>query len=254
MEIRGKVALVTGAAGGIGRATAVALGRGGACVVVVDIDGGRVEETAGLVVSAGGRAAALRTDVADAADLERALGRAEADFGGLDILCNNAGVGTLGGFPAAPAASWKRVVDVNLGGVILGTQLALPCLRRRGGGVIVNTASLAGFVGFPPDPVYAATKAGVVLFTHSLAHLKAEGIRVNCVCPGLVDTALLRASVSAGGGRPAWLDVMPMLTPEDVAEGILQLVEDDELAGRAMRIVPGLRDFAPLPEFPASLD
>jgi NAD(P)-dependent dehydrogenase (short-subunit alcohol dehydrogenase family) len=138
---------------------------------------------------------------------------------------------------------------VNLRAVILGTHLALPLLRRRGGGAIVHTASLAAFIGFPPDPVYAATKAGVVMFTHSLGPLAAEGIRVNCVCPGVVDTPMLRRA--QGDEQPAWLGTVPLLEPEDIADGIVQLITDDAVAGRAMRIARGLRDFAALPAYEA---
>src|SRR5262249_44909347 len=143
---------------------------------------------------------------------------------------------------------WQRVIDVNLRGVILGTHLALPALQRRGGGVIVHTASLAAFVGFPPDPVYAATKAAVVMFTHSLGPLAAlEKIRVNCVCPGVVNTPMLRRGRE--GGDVVLPANIPLLEPEEIADGVIQLIVDDTLAGQALRISRGRRDFAPLPEF-----
>jgi NAD(P)-dependent dehydrogenase (short-subunit alcohol dehydrogenase family) len=246
MDIQGKRAVVTGGGSGIGRATALRLAAGGAAVVVADIDAPGVRQTVADIERAGGVAVALPTDVRDADAVHRMIAGAEERVGGLDILYNNAGVITLDGdFSTTPAAQWQRVLDVNLRAVILATQMAIPALRRRGGGVIINTSSLAAFVGYSNDPVYAATKAGVVLFTQSLAYLAAEGIRVNCVCPGLVDTPMLRRATE--GQRLAWLDGAPMLQPDDIAAAVVELVADDAVAGRALRIAPGMRDFAPFP-------
>ncbi len=248
MEIRGKVAVVTGGGSGIGRATALRLARAGASVVVADVDEAGARETVACIERDGGAAVPVRADVTRAADVQHMLALAAERFGGLDILHNNAGVttGTLD-FAGATMDQWQRVLDVNLRAVVLGTHLALPLLRKRGGGVIVNTASLAAFVGFPPDPVYAATKAAVVMFTHSLGPLAAEGIRVNCICPGVVNTPMLTRS--QGDEPPDWLGSVPLLEPEAIADGVLQLIADDAVAGRAMRIAPGLRDFADLPPF-----
>jgi len=248
MDLRGKVAVITGAGSGIGRATAVRLAREGASVIVADLDDPGARETVARITEVGGVAAAVAVDVTREADMRRMLTGAEERYGGVDILCNNAGIttGTLD-FTQATSDQWQRVIDVNLRAVILGTHLALPLLRRRGGGAIVHTASLAAFVGFPPDPVYAATKAGVVMFTHSLGPLAAEGIRVNCVCPGVVNTPMLRRA--QGDEQPAWLGTVPLLEPEDIADGIVQLITDDAVAGRALRIARGLRDFAVLPAY-----
>jgi 15-hydroxyprostaglandin dehydrogenase (NAD) len=250
MDIPGKVAVITGAGSGIGRATAVRLARQGASVVVADLDDPGARETVARITEVGGAAAAVQADVTRETDARRMLAAAEERYGGVDIVCNNAGIttGTLD-FTQATSDQWQRVIDVNLRAVILGTHLAVPLLRRRGGGAIVHTASLAAFVGFPLDPVYAATKAGVVMFTHSLAALAAEGIRVNCVCPGVVNTPMLRRT--QGDEQPAWLGTVPLLEPEDIADGIVQLIADDTVAGRALRIARGLRDFAALPAFAA---
>ena len=250
MDMRGKVAVITGAGSGIGRATAVRLAREGASVIVADLDEPGSRETVARITEVGGTAAAVQADVTRETDARRMLATAEEQYGGVDILCNNAGItsGTLD-FTQATSEQWQRVIDVNLRAVILGTHLALPLLRRRGGGAIVHTASLAAFVGFPPDPVYAATKAAVVMFTHSLGPLASEGIRVNCVCPGVVNTPMLRRA--QGDAQPAWLGTVPLLEPEDIADGIIHLITDDPLAGRALRIARGLRDFAALPAFAA---
>ncbi len=249
MDIRGKVALITGGGSGIGRATAVRLSAEGAQVVVADLDLAGAQDTVRRIERDGGGAAAVQVDLARTADVLTMVQFAERQFGGFDILYNNAGMNTGDpSYPEAPLEQWQRTLDVNLRAVILGTQLAVPVLRRRGGGCIVHTSSLAAFIGWGPDPIYAATKAALVLFTHSLRHLADTGVRINCICPSGVNTPLLaQARRSATAKPPA---DMPVLEPEDVADGVVQLIRDDTLAGRAMLIGPGLRDFAPLPPLP----
>ncbi len=249
MDIRGKVALITGAGSGIGRATAVRLAAEGARIVVADVDIAGAQETVRQVERGGGSAAAVQVDLARTADVVTMVQFAERQFGGFDILHNNAGMNTGDpNYPEAPLEQWQRTLDVNLRAVILGTQLAIPVLRRRGGGCVVHTSSLAAFIGWGPDPIYAATKAALVLFTHSLRHLAEAGVRVNFICPSGVNTPLLaQARRSATAKPPA---DMPVLEPADVADGVVQLIRDDALAGRALVIGPGLRDFAPLPPLP----
>lgn len=249
MELQGKVAVVTGGGSGIGQATAIQLAQKGAAVLVADIRRSGAEETVAYITAAKGRASACVADVSQPEAIEAMLAEAERQFGGIDILFNNAGITTTGGYPEADLAVWQKVVDVNLRAVMLGTQLVLPRLRKRGGGVVVQTASMAAFVGFPPDPIYAATKAGVVFLTHSLAYLASEGIRVNCVCPGLVDTPLLRQST--GGEEPPWLKSVKMLQPDDIADAVLSMILDDSIAGRAMQVLPGVRTFAEIPSIGA---
>ncbi|MDW8009753.1 MAG: SDR family NAD(P)-dependent oxidoreductase [Chloroflexota bacterium] len=246
MDPKGKVAIVTGGGSGIGRATALALASAGAAVVVADVDeeGGR--ETVRLVEDKGGRAAFVAVDVTRWEDLERMVAFAEETFGGLDILHNNAGVTTgRPRFPETPRQQWERALNVDLWSVIAGVQVAVPAMRRRGGGVIVNTASLAGIIGYQPDPVYCAAKHGVVGLTRSLVFLKDEAnIRVNCVCPGVVDTPLVYRGLQDLEGPEAeqwraYLQNMPKLRPEEVAEAVMTFVRDDSLAGEAMGLLPG---------------
>jgi NAD(P)-dependent dehydrogenase (short-subunit alcohol dehydrogenase family) len=231
VEIDGRVAVVTGAGSGIGRATAVALARAGATVVVADVDEAGGSETTGRVHDAGGRASFVRTDVTEPRALEALFATAEAEHGGLDIVHNNAGL--VCGEPTWPDITPEtllRVMAVNLGGVVVGTRLAVPALRRRGGGAIVNTASMAARFPLTADPIYSATKAGVTMFTRACAPLAEERIRVNAVLPGLVDTPLLPKS----GDGERWADwayaaetVLGLLSPDDVAEAVLDLVRDD---------------------------
>jgi NAD(P)-dependent dehydrogenase (short-subunit alcohol dehydrogenase family) len=248
MDPSGKVALITGGGSGIGRATALALAQAGASIVVADVseDGGR--ETVRLVEAEGGTAAFIRTDVTKRQDIERMVSFAEETYGGLDIAYNNAGIGTPAPrFPEAKLEDWERTMTVDLWAVIAGVQAEVPAMKRRGGGVIVNTASIAGLAPYLPDPIYAAAKHGVVGLTRSLQFLHGEAnIRVNCVCPGVVDTPMVRrsqqeASPETRAQIEQMLSTIPMMPPSDIAEVVLEFVRDDSLAGEAMSVIYGGR-------------
>ncbi|HKA92893.1 MAG TPA: SDR family NAD(P)-dependent oxidoreductase, partial [Acidimicrobiia bacterium] len=173
MDIPGRVAIVTGAGSGIGRAIALRLAREGAAVVVADVDEDAGGETVAQVEAGGGRAGFVRVDVAREADVRAMVDFALATFGGLDILVNNAGIVVNPAFPEADPEAWMRVLDVNLRGPMLGTFYAIGVMREHGGGAVVNIASLAGVgLGPHPAPDYAATKAGIVRFSAALAPLR----------------------------------------------------------------------------------
>lgn len=237
MEISGSVAIVTGAASGIGRATAVALGREGAAVIVADIDAPGGAETVRLITAGGGRATFVAADVAAPDGIRELFDSAERIYGGVDIVHNNAGIMT-GGAPNWPDCELEKValvVNVNVAGVIMGTREAVARMRKRGGGVVVNTASIAALAPMPMDPIYAATKAAVVLFTQGCAMLaKTENVRVNAVLPGMVETPII-AKTGDGTIPAAWLGpaiaATKMLQPEDIAAAVLDYIRDDSKAG-----------------------
>ena len=246
MEVNGKVAIITGAGSGIGRATSLLLAKHGASIVVVDVNDAGAAETVKLVEGAGGKAAATHADVTKSADIDAMFAFAEKTYGGFDILYNNAGVTTgMPRYPDSPEANWRRTVEIDLCAVIEGTRQAIPMLKARGGGVIIATASLAGLFGFQQDPVYAAAKHGVVGLTRALINLKAEmNIRVNCVCPAVVRTPLVMSGIGnlQGEAREAaekQMNAMPMLAAEEIAEAVYDLIRDDDAAGVVMGITLG---------------
>lgn len=245
MEIRDTAAVVSGAASGIGRASAIMLARAGASVVVADLNEAGGRETVATIEQAGGKAIFQRCDTTRTADLEALLAAATAAYGRLDIVFNNAGVGGEDLFADDPG-DWARVVAINLTAVIDATRLAVRAMKATGrGGVIINTASMGGLLPMPGSPVYAATKAGVVNFSRSLGYLAAESrIRVNAICPSYVDTPLVRRG---GDERVAEMTAQMggILLPDDIAAGVIELVEDDSRAGSVMRVtVRGGRDYA----------
>lgn len=237
MDINGKVALVTGAASGIGRATALALAQKGARVAVADIDEAGGTETVRQISELGGTATFIKADVSTPAGINAMFDAVEAAFGGVDIVHNNAGImtGATPNWPDTPNEKLHLVVSVNLAGVIMGTREAVARMRKRGGGAVVNTASIAGLNPMPMDPIYAATKAGVILFTKSCAMLNdSEKVRVNAVLPGMVDTPII--AKTGDGQKPAdWLApaiaAAKILPPEAIAEAVVEYITDDSLAG-----------------------
>ncbi|MDB5479939.1 MAG: Short-chain dehydrogenase [Caulobacteraceae bacterium] len=236
MNISGRTVLISGAAAGIGRATAVALARKGAArIVLVDIDRPGLEQTARLVGGAGAKGVVQVVDVTDGPALQTLFEGAFAE-GGIDIVFNNAGI--LSGppaFPDTPLARIRQVVAINFTAVIEATWHAIRLMKAAGkGGVIINTSSTGGLNPYLSDAPYAATKAGVLMYSRSCGPLKeSDGIRVNAVCPGVTNTPIL---AKTGGDRVAeWLEPLlqqiEILQPEDIAAAVIGLIEDDDVSG-----------------------
>lgn len=238
MDVEGRVALVTGAGSGIGFATAQALAKRGARIAAVDVDPAGLER---LVATLDGGAELLpvTADVTRWEDLESAFGQAVDRFRAIDAVCNVAGVNTgRPRYPAAERERWERTLAIDLWAVMATTQLAVESFGRNGGGVIVNVASLAGVSPFPADPAYAAAKAGVVNLTESLGFVADDGIRVVCVCPGMVDTPLLEKRQLTPSEQEIVRSV-PLLEADDVARAVVAAIEDEELHAVALGLLPG---------------
>lgn len=230
MKLSGKVAIITGGATGIGKATAELFAQQGAKVVIGDVSN-QAEATVEQLKSAGGDSFFVKTDVSKEADVQAVVEEAVGRYGKLDIMVANAGIG----HPATPVAEytlerWQQMIDINLTGVFLCNKYAITQMQKQGtGGAIVNTSSILGHVGMAYQTSYNAAKAGVANLTRSLGVTYAkEGIRVNAVCPGFVDTPILNGADEAMRARLVAIHPIGRLgRSEEIASAILFLASED---------------------------
>lgn len=240
-EPQGRVALITGAGGGIGRAIAQTFaGRGARGVMLFDVKQASLDASVSALAEYGIDVLTRVVDVSDPEQMADGFATAIEHFGALHYVCNNAATQTWQpAFPHADMAAVHRVIDVNVRGVVLGCQLAFDHMSANGGGSIVNTASGAGKVPLPSDPLYAATKAAVVMLTKSSAQSFGEGgVRINAVCPGLVDTVMLARSLEGMPAFQAAVEHAPKLSPHDVAAAIVDLATNADQTGQTPSVIP----------------
>jgi NAD(P)-dependent dehydrogenase (short-subunit alcohol dehydrogenase family) len=236
VRLKDRIAIVTGGASGIGRATALQFAREGACVLVADVDGGGAEQTATSIQTGSGRAAAIVADVSDEAAAAGIVRRAVELWGRLDILVNNAASFHHRRVEDATRADWEKVLGVNVMGTSFCSRHAVEVMKAQGRGAIVNVASINGLVAMPDWLTYNASKAAVVQMSRSMAmDLAPFAIRVNCVCPGVTDTPALRSLVELGVSAEEALEayVAPRCLmkryakPEEIAAAITFLASDE---------------------------
>ncbi len=236
MRFEGKVALVTGAATGIGGATAVAFGAEGACVVLSDVNQPALDERAREIQSAGGQAIAVLADASKASDAQRSVSEAVAAYGGIDYLVASAGIQTYGTAVDTDEDTWDRTLAVNAKGVYLAAKYCIPEMAKRGGGAIVNVASVQGLFSQPNVAAYSASKGAVIAMTRTMAIDHAgDNIRANSICPGSIETPLLRFAAEQmqpedpDGAIKEWggLHVLGRVgQPEEMAQVALFLCSD----------------------------
>ncbi|HLV37150.1 MAG TPA: glucose 1-dehydrogenase [Spirillospora sp.] len=252
MRFQNKVAVVTGGGMGIGRAGALAFAAEGAAVAVVDVNSEAAQSVVDEIKTAGGQAAAVIADVSKIADAERIAQETVRAFGGIDFLLNNAGIQTYGTVTETDEETWDRTLNVNLKGMFLVAKFCIPEMLKRGGGAIVNIASIQGLANQRRVAAYAASKGGLIALTRSMAvDYVGQGIRTNCICPGGVDTPMMHWSVGlsvpedqiretirkAGEEYP----IGRLAQPEEIAKVAVFLCSDDAsfMAGSAVVVDGG---------------
>ncbi len=234
-RVKDKIAIVTGAGTGMGRATALLLAKEGAKIVPTDVDEAGIQKTGEEIIRQGGKALFVRHDVTSEADWTRVIDLTVAEFGRLDVLVNNAGVIIYRKIEDTSLAEWRRLMSVNLDGVFLGTKSAISAMKKTGGGSIINIASVAGLIGNPDASAYHASKGGVRSFSKAAAIECSKAgygynIRVNSIYPGVINTRMadgLKEDQNKYQTALSWHAMGRFGEPQDVAYGVLYLASDE---------------------------
>jgi len=250
MRLSGKIAIITGGASGIGRSAVSLFAREGAKVVIADVDAALAETAVEQMKGAGGKICSVPTDVSNASQVKRMVQVAIDKYGRLDILFNNAAINPTGSVTDMAEEVWDKEMAVNLKGIFLCSKYAIPEMKKVGGGVIINTASIAGIMANANNCAYCTSKGGVIMLTKQMAIDYASfNIRVNCICPGFTQTPMLEAFFHAQpdpkAARRAVAAIHPIGrigNPEDIAYGALYLASDEAswVTGTALVIDGGL--------------
>ncbi|MDP6110620.1 MAG: glucose 1-dehydrogenase [Planctomycetota bacterium] len=250
LGLNDKVAVITGAASGIGRATAQIFAAEGARVLAVDLNSRGGKETVASIQREGGTAQFLRADVSTSTGAKEISTLARREFGGVDVLHNNAAIIRSHSVTGTKEREWDKIIDVNLKSIYLCSRQCIPLMKKRGGGVIVNTASVHSFASIPEISSYAAAKGGVLALTRQMAQdYGKDNIRVNCICPGATDTPMLRAAVETEPDPEKtikeWEASCPLNRlgqPEDMGNAVAFLASDKAgfITGQALVVDGGL--------------
>jgi NAD(P)-dependent dehydrogenase (short-subunit alcohol dehydrogenase family) len=231
-QLQGKIALVTGGGSGIGRATSLRLAREGAKIMIADYVPDSAERTVKMIKEAGGEASCLAADVSVTKQVEAMIAKTVETYGRIDCAFNNAGIeGKMGSTVDCSEANFDRTIAINLKAVWLCMKYEIPQMLKQGGGSIVNTASIAGLVGFEGLPAYNASKHGVIGLTRTAAlEYATKNIRVNCVCPGVIRTPMVERLLDSGGMNETEMQAGEPVgrfgKPEEIGEGVLWLLSD----------------------------
>ena len=232
-KLTGKTAIITGAAAGLGRASALLLGKEGARIVAADLDELGSQELVEEIRQAGGEGICVQVDVTQPTQVAQLVDTTISTYGSLDVLFNNAGIdGEFGDTATCSLENWGRVIDVNLNAVFYGLKYAIPAMLKGGGGSIINMASVLGMVAMPDSPAYAASKGAVIQLTKATAlEYASAGIRINCICPGTIRTSMFDRMIATPPELeqqlPAMVPMGRLGCPEEVTKFVLFLASDD---------------------------